>query len=115
MLFTVAEQLILASGTYPCQSTYRGQVIFGGIRLEGSQVPTGEMFDVPGTWVEGEGEGYRSFGPHEDTVGVLRGRLRSGYEMVLLDIRMQALAAGTIVGGWPDSAHGIGAARTAAV
>ena len=89
MLFTVAEKLILASGAYPCQWTYRDQVISGGIRLEGSQVPTGEMFDVPGTWVEGEG--CRSFEPHEDTVGVLRGRLRSGFEMVLLDVRMQHL------------------------
>ena len=82
MLFTVAEKLILAAGTYPCQWTFRDQAISGEIRLDGSQVPAGEMFDAPGTWVEGEG--CRSFEPHEDTVGVLRGRLRSGFEMVLL-------------------------------
>ena len=89
MLFTVAEKLILAAGTYPCQWTYRGQVSSGEIRLDGSQVPAGEMFDAPGTWVEGEG--CRSFEPHEDTADVLRGRLRSGYETVLLDVRIRHL------------------------
>jgi hypothetical protein len=87
MLFTVAEKLILAAGTYPCQWTYRDQVMSGEIRLEGFQMPVGEMFDVPGTWVEGEG--CRSFQPHKDTTDVLRGRLRSGYETVLLDVRIQ--------------------------
>jgi hypothetical protein len=52
-------------------------------------MPVGEMFDVPGTWVKGGG--CRSFEPHEDTGEVLRGRLRSGYEMVLLDVRIQHL------------------------
>jgi hypothetical protein len=89
MLLTVAEKLIVAAGTYPCQWTYRDQVLSGEMRLEGSQVPVGEMFEVPGTWVEGEG--CRSFEPHEGTADVLRGRLRSGYEMVLLDIRVQHL------------------------
>ena len=89
MLFTVAEKLILAAGTYPCQWTYRDQVISGEMWLKGSQSPAGEMFDAPGIWVEGEG--CRSFEPHEDTADVLRGRLRSGYEMVLLDVRIQHL------------------------
>src|SRR5690242_8624282 len=87
MLFTVAEKLMLAAGTYPCQWTYRGQVMSGEIQLEGARVPVGEMFDAPGTWVVGEGRS--SFGPHEDTVDVLRGRLRSGYEIVLLGVRVQ--------------------------
>jgi hypothetical protein len=87
MLFTVAEKLILAAGTYPYQWTYRDQVMSGEIQLEGSRVPVGEMFDAPGTWVEGEGS--RSFEPHEDTLDVLRGRLRSGYETVLLGVRIQ--------------------------
>ena len=87
MLFTVVEKLILAASTYPCQWTYRDQVISGEIQLEGSRVPGGEMFDAPGTWVEGEGS--RSFEPHEDTLDVLRGRLRSGYETVLLGVRIR--------------------------
>jgi hypothetical protein len=87
MLFTVAEKLMLTAGAYPCQWTYRGQVMSGEIQLEGSRVPVGEMFDAPGTWVVGEGRS--SFGPHEDTMDVLQGRLRSGYEIVLLDVRVQ--------------------------
>jgi len=93
MLFTVAEKLILAVGTYPCQWTYRDRVVSGEIRLEGSQVPTGEMFDAPGTWVEGEG--CRSFEPHEDTADVLRGQLRSGYETVPLDVSFVANTSST--------------------
>ena len=89
MLFIVAEKLTLAAGTYPCQWTYRDRVVSGEIGLEGSQMPTGEMFDAPGTWVEGAG--CRSFEPHEDTADVLRGRLRSGYETVLLGVRIQHL------------------------
>lgn len=87
MLFTVAEKLMLAAGTYPCQWTYRDQVMSGEIQLEGLRAPVGEMFDAPGTYVEGEGS--RSFEPHEDSVDVLRGRLRSGYETVLLGVRTQ--------------------------
>ena len=86
MLFTVAEKLMLVAGTYPCQWAYRDQVMSGEIQLEGSRVPVGEMFDAPGTWVKGEGS--RSFELHEDTVDVLRGRLRSGYETVLLGVRI---------------------------
>lgn len=83
----VAEKLILAAGTYPCQWTYRDQMISGEIWLEGSRVPGGEMFDAPGTYVEGDG--CVSFEPHDETADVLRGRLRSGYETVLLDVRIQ--------------------------
>src|SRR5258708_8516463 len=86
MLFIVAEKLILAAGTYPCRWTYRDRVVSGEIGLEGSQMPAGEMFDAPGTWVEGAG--CRSFEPHDDTADVLRGRLRSRYEPVLLGARL---------------------------
>jgi ApeA N-terminal domain 1 len=89
MLFTVAEKLMLAADTYPCQWSYREKGISGEIQLERSRTPAGEMFDAPGTWVEGEG--HRSFQPHEDTADILRGRFRSGYEMVLLDVGIQHL------------------------
>jgi hypothetical protein len=88
-LFIVAEKLILAAGTYPGQWTYRDQVVSGEIQLEGSQMPVGQMFDAPATWVEGTGS--RSFEPHEDTAEMLRGRLRSGHETVLLSARIQHL------------------------
>ncbi len=87
--FIVAEKLILAVGTYPCQWTYRDQVVSGEIRLEGAQRPAGQIFDAPATWVEGTGS--RSFEPHEDTTEMLRGRLCSGYETVLLNAQIQHL------------------------
>jgi hypothetical protein len=80
---------MLTADTHPCQWSYREKGIAGEIRLEGSRTPTGEMFDAPGTWVEGES--HRSFQPHEDTAHILRGRLRSGYEIVLLDVGIQHL------------------------
>jgi hypothetical protein len=48
------------------------------------------MFDAPGTWVAGT-TGSRSFEPHDDTVNVLPGRLRSGHQTVLLDAQVQHL------------------------
>jgi len=59
MLFTMAEKLIHVAGTYPCQWTYRDRVVSGEMRLEGSQMSAGEMFDAPRTWVEGAGRTYR--------------------------------------------------------
>jgi hypothetical protein len=76
MLFSVAEKLMLKVGYYPCQWTYRGQMISGQLWLEGSQAPTGEMFEAPGTWAEGTAE-------------VLRGRLRHGYDTALLDVSIE--------------------------
>jgi hypothetical protein len=93
MLFSVAEKLILTAGTYPCEWTYRDEVVSGDLRLEGSQAPAGEMFDAPGTWVA-ETAGSRSFQPHNDAVSVLPGRLRSGYQTVLLDAEVQHLLPG---------------------
>lgn len=90
MLFAVAEKLTLAAGTYPCEWTYRDEVVSGDLRLEGSQGPAGEMFDAPGTWVAGT-TGSRSFEPHDDTVNVLPGRLRSGHQTVLLGAQVQHL------------------------
>jgi hypothetical protein len=90
MLFAVAEKLILAAGTYPCEWTYGDEVVSGDLRLEGSRRPAGEMFDAPGTWVA-RATGVSSFGPHDDTVDVLPGRLRSGHQMVLLDAQVQYL------------------------
>jgi hypothetical protein len=49
MLSMVAEKLMLAAGTYPCQWAYRDQMMSGEMQLEGSRVPVGEMFDAPGT------------------------------------------------------------------
>jgi hypothetical protein len=84
MLFYMAEKLMLDTGIYPCQWTYREQEIDGQIWLEGSQAPGGEMFDPPGTW--GEGGGHQSFSPHSNTAEMLWGRLRQGYKTVLLDV-----------------------------
>jgi hypothetical protein len=90
MLFAVAEKLILAAGTYPCEWTYRDDVVSGDLRLEGSQGLVGEMSGAPGTWVA-ETTGSKSFEPHDDGVNVLPGRLRSGHRTVLVDARVQHL------------------------
>lgn len=113
----MVKKLIVPTGAYPCQWRYRGQVLPGELRLEGAKAPVGELYDVPGTWVESEykrrhatirrlraalsratgaqsrrilrGRVHsRSFQPHEDTTGILRGWTRRGDDTVLLDVRL---------------------------
>jgi hypothetical protein len=83
------EKLVIPEGSYPCQWTYRNQVIPGEVRLQGSQVPSGDMFDAPGTVTPGDG--VATFEPHEDSQRVLRAWLRRGTEAVLLDVQVQHL------------------------
>lgn len=60
-----------------------------GTAVQGSQVPSGDMFDAPGTSTEREG--LTSFEPHEDAQEILRAWLRSGNEAVLLGARIEHL------------------------
>jgi hypothetical protein len=72
---------MIATGTYAGEWTHRNEVVHGDMRLEGSRSPGGE-FDA-------KRDGSRSFSrQHMETVAVLRGRLRSGHDAVLLDARL---------------------------
>jgi hypothetical protein len=82
----VAKNLIVPTGAYPCRWQHRGQLLSGELSLERSKAPVGELYDVPGTWVESEHS--KSFQPHEDTADVLRGWTRRGDSAVLLDVRL---------------------------
>jgi hypothetical protein len=91
----MAEKLAIPAGSYPCQWTYRGQVIPGELRLQESRAPSGDIFDAPGTFTSGDGV-FR-FGPHGDTQEILRAWLRRGSEAVLLDARIQHMLPGTSI------------------
>lgn len=82
----VVKKLIVPAGAYPCQWRYRDQVVSGELRLEESKAPAGELYDVPGTWVESEQS--KSFQPHKDTADVLRGWTRRGDNAVLLEAQL---------------------------
>ncbi len=82
----MVKKLIVPAGAYPCQWRYRDQVVSGELRLEESKAPAGELYDVPGTWVESEHS--KSFQPHKDTADVLRGWTRRGDNAVLLEVQL---------------------------
>ncbi|MFE3106854.1 ApeA N-terminal domain 1-containing protein [Kitasatospora indigofera] len=80
------NKLPVQSGRYPCTWDIDDLKVPGELELADGIGPQGVAFDVPGVWsADGSEPAYLTFSPHVRKIPRLRGRLRTGHDVLLLD------------------------------
>lgn len=86
------KELLIAAGSYSCTWFIGNDRVCGDLQLTGARGPKGAAFEVPGAWTDSsteDGPSSRRFRPHTVEMPVLRGRLRSGHDVSLVDAKVR--------------------------
>jgi hypothetical protein len=92
--FRSVEKLMVPVGTHPCTLLFGDRQVHAELEFSTGNPPRGWAYDVPGAWKAHEDQpnsGVSSFSPRVEPAGTIFGRMRMGFDLVLLGARINHL------------------------